>query len=367
MSHATNASRLAAVRFAGAALLLCLLAAAPLRAQASKTVTLMTRNMDAGTDLHFVLGATDQASLAQGMALTLAEIQASNFANRAALLADEIAAKTPDLIALQEVTTWRTGPLLTPPAKTALYDQLALLMAELGKRNQHYAVVAIQSEADAEVPAATAGIDLRLTDNDVILARVDSLHADFDVVNAESHRFKTILAAATPALGQVPVPCGWMAVDVVAGGSKFRFVNTHLQSTIPGVPEAEKVQVAQATELLASLVFSSMPVVLAGDFNSNAETGPEHTASVRNILAAGYADTWHLLHPADPGYTWPLFGEDENSGPAVANERIDLMFTGGALQTWLGMAPTVLSAERTGVLAPWASDHAGLVVKLRLK
>jgi len=40
---------------------------------------------------------------------------------------------------------------------------------------------------------------------------------------------------------------------------------------------------------------------------------------------------------------------------------------GGPLQFWLGRAPAILSAVRTGTTAPYGSDHAGLVVKLELK
>ena len=91
-------------------------------------VKVMTRNMDAGTDLGFVFAATDLASFAQGTAATLAEIRASGIPERAAKLADEIAAQQPDLIALQEVTLWRTGKLLKPPASEILFDQLDLLL-----------------------------------------------------------------------------------------------------------------------------------------------------------------------------------------------------------------------------------------------
>ena len=168
-------------------------------------------------------------------------------------------------------------------------------------------------------------------------------------------------------MGQIAVPCGWLAVDVTVDGSKFRFVNTHLQSTVAGVPQAQQIQVAQGNELLLNLALAGMPVVLAGDFNSNAEPGPEHTGVAQKIVAAGYTDTWDSAHPFDPGYTWPLFGQDQNSGATNPNERIDLIFTGSLLPVWTGRAPTVGSAVRTGMTPPYASDHAGVVVKLRLK
>jgi endonuclease/exonuclease/phosphatase family metal-dependent hydrolase len=368
MSNVIRVSKAAAVRLGWIALLLCCWCLAGIGADSSNsTVTVMTRNVDAGTDLGYIFAATDENSFVQGMAATLAELQASNFQQRAARLVAELGATMPDLIALQEVTLWRTGPIQQPPATTILYDQLDLILAEMGKNNLHYGVVAVQSELDAEAPVPSAGIDLRLTDRDVILARLDRPQSQFDLFNAQTHRYRSVFSFGNPILGQITVPSGWLAVDVVADGSKFRFVNTHLQSTVPGLPQAEQIQREQADELLASLLFTSTPVVLAGDLNSNAEPGPEYTGTAQQVANAGFVDAWKFAHPADPGYTWPLFGEDQNGGPVTPNERIDLIFAGGPLQFWLGNTPTVLSAVRTGTTPPYGSDHAGLVVKLELK
>jgi endonuclease/exonuclease/phosphatase family metal-dependent hydrolase len=368
MSNVIRVSKAAAVRFGITALLLSGWCLTGFGADSTTaTVTVMTRNVDAGTDLGYILAATNESSFALGMAATLAELKASKFQQRAARLAAEIGANMPDLIALQEVTLWRTGPIMQPPATDILYDQLDQILAELGKRNLHYGVIAVQSELDTEAPAPLDGIDLRITDRDVILARLDLPQSQFDLFNAQTHRYKSAFTFGSPILGQLAVPCGWMAVDVVANGSKFRFVNTHLQTPIAGISQAEQVQRAQADELLANLLFAGMPVVLAGDFNSNAEPGPEHTGTAQRIVNAGFVDTWKSAHPADPGYTWPMFGEDQNSVPTVPNERIDLIFAGGPLQRWFGNTPAIVTADRTGTTAPFASDHAGLVVKLRLK
>ena len=368
MSNVIRVCKAAAVRLGSIALLLCCWCLAGFGADsANPAVTVMTRNVDAGTDLGYIFAATDENSYVQGMAATLAELQASNFQQRAARLAAEIGASIPDLIALQEVTLWRTGPIMQPPATTILYDQLDQILAELGKANLHYGVIAVQSELDAEAPVPSAGIDLRLTDRDVILARLDLPQSQFDLFNAQTHRYRAVFSFGNPVLGQMSVPSGWLAVDVMANGSKFRFVNTHLQSAIPGLQQAEQVQREQADELLASLLFTSTPVVLAGDLNSNAEPGPESTGTAQHIGRAGFVDAWKFAHPADPGYTWPLFGEDQNSGPVTPNERIDLIYVGGPLQFWLGRAPAILSAVRTGTTPPYGSDHAGLVVKLQLK
>ena len=95
-------------------------------AQNEAGVTIMTQNMDAGTDLGFVLAL----GVPQGVDLTLAEIQASHIPERADLLAAQIAAEQPDIVALKEVTLWRVGP--TPETATqTLYDQLELLLSAL--------------------------------------------------------------------------------------------------------------------------------------------------------------------------------------------------------------------------------------------
>jgi endonuclease/exonuclease/phosphatase family metal-dependent hydrolase len=148
-----------------------------------------------------------------------------------------------------------------------------------------------------------------------------------------------------------------MRAPITVNGSRFRFVNTHLQSTIVGVQEATDKQLAQVDELLAALRSADIPVVLAGDFNSNAEPGPESTGAVSKIVAKHFVDSWKAVQPFDPGYTWPLFSEDQNT-VAVPNERIDLIFAKGA---------TPLSATLVGTRKPFASDHAGLVVSLELQ
>lgn len=361
MTNLTCVSKAAAVRLGLMVLLLgCCCAAA---FSASPAVTVMTRNMDAGTDLGYIFAASDEASYKHGMTATWAELQSSNFKQRAARLAEEVAATAPDLIALQEVTLWRVGPLLNPPATRVLYDQLDLLLAELAKKDLHYGVVAVQIEVDAEAPAPTVGLDLRMTDRDVVLARLDLPPSQFKVLGAQSSQYAAVFNFGNPVLGQLSVPCGWIAVDVTANGSKFRFVNTHLQAQIPGVPEAEEVQRGQAAELLAMLSSVHVPLILAGDFNSNAEPGPEYTGTAQRIVQAGFTDAWKTVNPGEPGYTWPLFGEDQNSGPTTPNERIDLVFVGGAPS---GPVPSVLSAVRVGMEPPFASDHAGVVVKVRL-
>ncbi len=363
MSLFVNSKAAAARRIA----VIFLLAAAVSYCAAPITVTVMTRNMYFGAELDPILGATDMASFAQATAAVLDQVNKSAFADRAEKVADEIGAYRPDLVALQEVSLWRTGLLMAPPAADVLYDQLDLLLSALAKRKLHYGVVAMQHLLDAEAPVPTAGVDLRLTDRDVILANLDAPQSMFDLTNANTHRYQSTFSVGSPVLGQFTEPRGWMSVDVLAQGVKFRFVATHLESTYQGLPDGQKAQEAQADELLAALAAADVPVVVAGDFNSNAEPGPEHTASVQKFLSAGFADAWRAAHPGDPGLTWPVWSAATGT-PATPLERIDLVFTRGLKTTFFSRGLDVVDANRTGTeTADLASDHAGVVVKLRFQ
>src|SRR5690242_13226182 len=92
--------------------LLCLILAVGVWGFAAEPAAfkIMTQNMDAGTDLTFAVGELLRVfPPGVGVELTYQEILAAELPRRAALLAARVAAKQPDLLALQEVTLWRTG------------------------------------------------------------------------------------------------------------------------------------------------------------------------------------------------------------------------------------------------------------------
>jgi endonuclease/exonuclease/phosphatase family metal-dependent hydrolase len=264
-------------------------------------VTIMAQNMDAGTDLSYIvalLGSDPQL----GVDLTLAEIQASNIPQRADLLATQIAAEAPQIIALQEATLWRIGP--TPAtATTVLYDQLDLLLAALSNHGVPYEIVAVNRLADVALPGNSCLCALRFTDRDALLMRADLRPPAFHISNVHARMFQ-----ATFNFAGLQVPAGWISAEIRTANKHFHLATTHLQGPIPGILAATDVQVAQARELIWALRNLPVPVVLAGDFNSDANfgSGPDATPSAAIIEAAGYADTWKLANPGDPGPTWPL-------------------------------------------------------------
>src|SRR5215469_9471557 len=91
-------------------------------------LSVMTRNMDAGSDFGYILGAamdpnSTQVDMMSAITQTFLEMQMSNYAGRADRIAAEIQAGQPYLVGLQEVTTLRTG-VYPGHATTVVDDQL---------------------------------------------------------------------------------------------------------------------------------------------------------------------------------------------------------------------------------------------------
>ena len=338
------------IRMISLVLVLCLGTLGAARAASDKrTLKVMTQNMDAGTDLQWLL----LLPVPQSVDKTYQEITTSDIPGHAALLADDIASEQPDLVSLQEVTLWRTGSS-PATAEDVLYDQLDLLLDALRARHQHYHKVAVVSLTDAALPMSS-GLFLRFTDRNAVLARSDLRQSELELSNVRTHRFQ----ATVNFLG-IPIVSGWITAEAKVRGKSLRFAATHLQSTT-GLPQLIPVQIAQTDELIQALAGSRIPVVLAGDFNSNAvPNGFDNTDAYAHILQADFTDTWQALHPGDPGMTWPLFFEDALSGtPIVPFERIDLIFERG-LDT--------LGVERVGhTTPPFASDHLGVQATVLLE
>ena len=320
-----------------------------------RVLQVMTRNMDTGSDFGFVLGATDQLGVLLGIRATYQEILASDIPERADGIAGEIQTIHPDLVALQEITTLSTGPY-GGPATTVVANQLQSLMAALRRRGLHYATIALQANADVELPAFDQSFnpfDVRLTDFDAVLARTDLPVSEFKLANIQQQHFNAALVF--PILGQaIRFPRGWIALDAKLRGKTYRVVTTHLETL------NLEVQAAQALELVSGPGSSGLPLVLAGDLNSDANNPSQaQSPAYHTLVNAGFLDVWEILHPGDAGNTWPLHGEDPQTQASTPNQRIDLVLTRGD-----GITAREISLVGTtppGSMQLWPSDHAGVV------
>jgi len=337
---------------------------APARAQTAggnSTVKIMTQNIDEGTGEGYIVAALfGQLPLPGAVDLTFAELQASHLQKRASLIAAQIAAQKPDIVTLEEVALWRTGPD-TQHAFTPIYDQLEYFVGDLLKLGVPYVVVGINTVEDIALAGNKIGA-LRLTERNVLLARAGLRRPAFYFSDVQSHIFSSVLE-----IGGVQVPSGWISATVHVGGRQFLLAAVHLESTVPGYPPATTVQVAQAQELIQTLSTATLPVLICGDFNSDANdkpAAPDFTPTADMIQAAGYTEAWKLLHPGDTGDTWPLYEDDliPISFPAQTPvERIDLFFTLGITAL---TADQVISPAPAGSTPPFGSDHVGVVATL---
>lgn len=344
--------------------------AAAVPAPGARGLTVMTRNVYPGATIEAIM-AVPPEQIPIAAAEVWGKLQYTNFPERAAALAAEIAANRPHLVGLQEIPIYRVqvpGDAIvggTEPATTVALDFLQILLGVLDARGAHYVAVAVDRTTDVEAPAFAGFdvngnptfMDIRFTDGDAILVRADVPHA-----NAASGLFQAYipLELAGYPLG---VYRGWGAVDATVGGITYHFVNTHLEDMVP------EVQVGQAMELLAMLEGETGPLVMTGDFNSDALTNATPTYGM--LRGAGFADIWPQANPNEAGATCCNAELLNNPAPDFT-KRLDLIllrggsvragrFVGGLMAGLVGDQATDRTASGL-----WPSDHAGVVALIEM-
>ena len=359
-----------------------------------KPVTVMTRNLYLGADIQRPVNAAVAAQMAGGSAqdvvvalanathVSRAIVDRTNFPVRSNLLAAEIAETAPDLVGLQEVALWRSGPLqlnqvAVPNATTVDYDFLEILLDDLAELGAEYEAVKIGNRADVEAPSFTGSPfngtiggtvrDVRLTMRDVILMKVDDGLAETAEGGATyAHNLVVTIAGAT-----LNFTRGYDWVDVRSGATSFRFVNTHLEAF------SSDLALAQASEMLQATTAAGRSTVIVCDCNSdplNNSTKPfdhvPHKAPYDLITGAGdFADEWLEWAPANQGWTSGLSETVDDLTAAGFDHRIDMVFgrtsSGGALTVDRGEVTGDEVTDRDPDTGLWPSDHAGVVLRLR--
>ncbi len=353
------------------------MAAPPAAPPNGSAVTVMTRNLYLGADLGPAISAPDVCAAIDAGGQILNDVDASNFPQRAKLLADEIADAKPDLVGLQEVALWRfqaQSDFTATPATTVRYDFLQLLQDELQARGADYTVAVVQNEFDQELPAdrdqsdATneficgADEDGRLTMRDAILVRDKS---DVTVSNPQAGHFQNLYGVVLGGAIPINVARGWVSVDAHAKKSDFHFVNTHLEAF--GDPA---IREAQARELFAPGGPLTTPgqQILVGDINSG---GPADRVGT-GFTTPGDEGAYNAL-TADFGMT-NLGARQTCCYPDVFRSVIgDYRFDHTVDHVMAKPAVNQIRAYVTGndpsVTVGGdlvASDHGGLVSKLKL-
>lgn len=356
-------------------------------ADAKKPVSVMTRNIYLGGDIGRPIAATQgltglPALIAFGQAnhTLFGIVQQTDFPARAKLLATEIATRKPDLVGLQEVALWRTGPLELGAigianASDVHEDFLEILRDELRAHRQRYEVVDVQTQSDVEgpsfqtAPGDPTSKDVRLTMRDVILKR-----ASRDVRIEDSGGGQYTARIDLPVAG-APFSFirGYNWADVRAGATRFRFVNTHLESASP------LIRLLRAQELLAGPANApGRSTVVVCDCNSDpldsstspADPVPTPESAAYDLItgAGGFHDTWLQLAPASEGFTFGFSETLDDPDASGVDHRIDMVFAkaadGSRLRIDRGWTVGDDPDNRTPA-GLWPSDHLGVVMRLR--
>jgi endonuclease/exonuclease/phosphatase family metal-dependent hydrolase len=324
-------------------------------------LTVFTRNLYLGSDITPLVTIPSPEQVPAAAAAIWANIQASNFPERAKVLAAQIVALAPDIVALQEVTLYRRQTPsdyqpgdAAPNATEVVLDFLDLLMTEIVARGGTYHVVGEAPNVDAELPVADGAgglYDLRLTDRDVMIARDGVETANFSSMPL-ANKF-SFIAGGT---GGVPIALtrSWSHVDATVGEAHFTFANAHLE-----IQSLQAIQTAQAIEMLSGIASVPDPVLLLGDFNS--EPGMNSYPQ----LVAQFKDAWDDAGGGAPGLTCCQAGDLMNAD-STATDRIDLVLYRGRFRVKdIAVSGTDPAADRTaGGL--WPSDHFGVISHVEL-
>jgi endonuclease/exonuclease/phosphatase family metal-dependent hydrolase len=359
----------------------------------ARKIDVMTANLYLGADIFRIVEAAADTENPAAIPLAVTEVfgivQATNFPERAEAIADTIMTRRPDVIGLQEVSWYRTGPYDGGVnAETTAYDFLDILMNALAARGLDYRVAGVVTNADVEAPmfVSAAGdlADLRLTDRDVILVRGDVMTGD-PIPGNYSFNAGFDLGGST-----VEFTRGYVMVPVTVKGRSYLFVNTHLETRLNGSnPFGIVYQYAQSLELAGTVdavnagYFGNLPVVLVGDLNSDPNDIPVDVPDGLGIpfpvlyppyqvfAGAGYADTWLQRQGSrDTGETC-CHNEFVDNPDENFYERIDhVLFRDSNESVVLGPVQSEVindSWKDKTASGLWQSDHGFVSASLKQK
>jgi endonuclease/exonuclease/phosphatase family metal-dependent hydrolase len=319
--------------------------------------TVYNQNVYLGGDTGPIF-STDFGNLPAVIAATntfWTQVKASRIPERAAGFVDEIAARRPHLVGLQEATQFLVLDLAAGGAVVESADLLGSIQAEIASRGLPYELVRVQENSVVTLPLSAREV-LRTTDRIAVLRRTD---VDVDEVASGIY-------AARFTLGPVTLERGWIRVRAEHEGERYNFITTHLETQ-----RLAPVQAGQAAELIQSVSAGLDGItIVAGDLNSDAANpgAPSWTPTYDAMIAAGFGDLWVHGHGGDAGYTC-CQDDDLRNAASTLDERIDFVLArDGRSENGLQGAMHIEivgeePADRTaGGL--WRADHAGLYAEL---
>ena len=394
------------------ALLLTAISIPPASADENQ-LTVMSRNLYLGADVGVALEKIPDFSVAAQFMWD--QVAATDFKKRAPLLASEAISHGADVIGLQEATHWYCKKNFWSK-NVVIYDFTEEFLRATKTQGSEY-VLASRDGVNAlnigySIPAipyltmvndpesfqpifgsdkAACGFEI----GDAIVVKRELASQVLNVGNSEYEASYSIVPKI------MTIYRGYTWIDLDFGGSKTRIVSTHLES----LWDKEKIPNAamQANQLISDLQTTNMPLIVIGDFNSDPRDPratsdsnpggqpeasevckaqvkqPTLTSAIDTCNAywlmrrAGFIDSGpDALNPEN--YSWGmnalLTGPDPIRNKAALEMGNQYGFTDRLDYVFLKNGATVLNSRLIGNNAPergmWATDHAGLVVKVRI-
>lgn len=379
------------------ALVIACALATPTAQAANPTVTVMSRNLYLGADVGVALELIpDMPAAAQFM---WDQVKQTDFTKRSKLFVAEIDRENPDVIGLQEATTWYCKPHAWS-GKTEVFNFTEILIKDLGGRyviaehngekayNPGYSIGPIPflttvSDPDTFQPLfgkdkAACGFQI----GDALLVKKDRAGDVLAVGNSEYEDIYKVV----PTLMEIRRGYTW--ADINIGSTTTRFVTTHLESLFGDneVPTAAM----QVQQLIKDLAETKAPLIVMGDFNSDprdprgataANPGGQPVANKMCLAGQISCNAYKLMREAkfvdagpdasDPStFTWGmsalLTGPDKDRVEAARKMGNNYGFTDRLDYIFLKNGVEVSTSRVIGTNAPYASDHAGVVSELEI-
>jgi endonuclease/exonuclease/phosphatase family metal-dependent hydrolase len=303
------------------------------------------------TDPIFSIDFSNLPAVIQATNVFWAQVRASRIPERAAGIVDEIAARRPHMVGLQEATQFDVLDMGAGGVVVEAVDMLGSIQAEISQRGLPYELVRAQVNSVVTLPLSPTVV-LRTTDRVAVLRRTD---VQVGAVASANY-------AATFSLGPVILKRGWIRVAAEHEGERYNFIVTHLETQ-----RLAPIQAAQASELIQSVSAGLEGITMVtGDLNSDPEHpgAPSWTPTYDAMIAAGFTDLWERGHGGDVGYTCCQAADLMNAG-SLLDERIDFVMVRDphAENGVQGAAHIQVVGEEQGdrtASGLWRADHAGL-------
>jgi endonuclease/exonuclease/phosphatase family metal-dependent hydrolase len=332
-------------------------------------IRIYQQNVYVGTDVDAVIAtgasSSDPAVLFGALIGALQTFDATDWPARANRMADEIKRQGPDVISLNEISTVTRRGLANYGVADNSTDFLPVFMSALAARRLDYRLVGQVKNTEVIIPLSidpvtgevVSGPDgypaafASLTDYDVLLAR-----RGVTVGNVTAKNYQAYLPVN---LGSIPVAIkrGYVGADLTIFGQAFRVVSTHPEPRTP----VKEIQEAQVAELLQDLSTTTLPVVVAGDFNS--QPNDPANSPWDQMTRAGFTDLWTArIGRPEQGATC-CHAPDLRDATSRLDRRLDYVWIKADAQRRVG--PVVMTVfgdeakERTAS-GLWPSDHGGL-------